>query len=130
MGYEVVEIDDQVVQQHYHICEPFIQEKIGDRFSHPHIEKVWCNKVGQHDYIYQFHIRTGEFPHHHKFSFLMEVDGHKHKHKHIVEFKEGYHHLYWFSVSNIILLSYIHLSCFGGLGALDYRFSMFNSIIT
>ena len=48
-----------IVRQHYEMSVPHMQEKIGDKWSHPHIEKVWVNKVGAHDFVYQFHIRTG-----------------------------------------------------------------------
>lgn len=50
------------------------------------LEKVWADRIGHHDVLYQFHIKTGHFPHHHHFTVLAEVRG---GHAKIINVEEG-----------------------------------------
>lgn len=68
MAYEVVVVDDQV-NNHYKKIEPLIKPKI-KKYVEPKIEKVWRDKIGAHDYLYQVQIKTGHFPNHHNYTIL------------------------------------------------------------
>lgn len=74
MVYEIIVIDDQV-NHHYKKIDHILKHKLGEKYSNPHIEKVWRDKIGHHDYLYQAHIKTGHIPHHHHFTVLYEIKG-------------------------------------------------------
>jgi hypothetical protein len=43
------------------------------QFEHAHVEKVWAERIGHHEVLYQFHIKTGSFPHHDHFTVLADA---------------------------------------------------------
>ena len=53
------------IKKHFHHFEK--------QLENAHIEKVWANKIGHHDILYQFHIKSGHFPHHHHLTVLAEA---------------------------------------------------------
>lgn len=89
MGYEIIVVDD-TANKHFKKVEHHLQEKLKEKYSHPHIEKLWRDKIGHHDYLYQAHIKTGEFPHHHHFTVLYEIKGAHEEHVKVIDVQEGH----------------------------------------
>lgn len=62
-----------------------------NKLENAHIEKVWAYVAGPHEVFYQFHIKSGHFPHHHHFTLLAEV---KHGVHRIINIVEGHNTLF------------------------------------
>ena len=100
MPYHKIEIDVHV-QTHW---ERFLQEllhhhhHLKHQLENPIIEHVWADRIHHHEVLYQFHIKTGHFPHHHHFTILCDV---KHDHFKIVNVQEGHQTLFWSSITDL-----------------------------
>ena len=75
MTYEVIAVDGEVNAHFLLISDHVKNHKHGAKFENPHLEQVWRHKVGQHDVIYQAHVKTGHLGDHHHFTILWEVKG-------------------------------------------------------
>lgn len=49
---------------------------MGHKFEEPHIEKIWVDEVGPHDWMYQAHMRVGHPGNFHHVTVIYEIRGH------------------------------------------------------
>lgn len=87
MSFEVIQITPEVnghwglyveeINKHHHHWHA--------KLENAHIEKVWKRHIGHHHWVYQFHIKSGHFPHHHHFTVLAESQNGFHRIVNIVE---------------------------------------------
>lgn len=90
MGYEIIVVTPEA-QNHFNKVAHHAEEKALKKFENPHIEKLWCDKVGHHDFLYQAHIKTGHLGNHHHFTVLWEVRGsHNNEHVKLIDVQEGH----------------------------------------
>ena len=90
MPYTVIVVTDHE-RNHWAKVQHHAEEKIMRKFENPHIEKLWCDKIGHHDYLYHAHIKTGHFGNHHHFTVLWEVRG---DHAKLLSVEEGHKTLF------------------------------------
>jgi hypothetical protein len=94
MGYEVI-IVDETAQQHWNHVIHHAEEHLKRKFENPHIEKLWRDKLGHHDFLYCAHIKTGHFGNHHHFTVVWEFRGaHGHGIAKIISAEEGHKTLF------------------------------------
>lgn len=93
MVYEVIEVDE-VARDHFVKVQVFVSEKIHKQLENPHIEKLWRDKIGPHDFLYNAHIKTGHFGSHHHYTVLWEVKGHHGEHVRLIDVQEGHKTLF------------------------------------
>lgn len=72
MGYEIITVTPEV-QAHFTLVIPHVEHKIPGKFQNPHIEKIWANRLGPHNVLYQVHVKTGHLGNHHHYSVLFDV---------------------------------------------------------
>lgn len=60
-------------------------------FDNATVEKVWADRINNHEVLYQFHIKTGHFPSHKHFTVLAEV---RHGHVKVLNVQEGHNTLF------------------------------------
>lgn len=90
MVYEVIVVDEQA-RDHFTKVTVFVNQKLGKALENPHIEKLWRDKVGHHDFLYNAHIKTGHLGNHHHFTVWWEVRGpHGHEHVKLLDVAEGH----------------------------------------
>jgi hypothetical protein len=65
--------------------------KWADKLENTHIESVWANIIAPDRVYYQFHIKSGHFPHHHHLSILAEAHAGVYK---VFEVTEGHSTLF------------------------------------
>jgi hypothetical protein len=90
MGYTEIQVD-VTVHEHFNLALPHIPHKWAEKFSNPIIEKVWADRINHHEVLYQVHVKTGHFPHHHHFTVLFEV---RHGHVKVLNVVEGHNTLF------------------------------------
>lgn len=93
MGYEVIVVD-ATVTDHWNKVQHHAETKIGRKLENPHIEKIWCDKIGHHDFVYHAHIKTGHFGAHHHFTVWWEVRGPHGEHVKLLDIQEGHKTLF------------------------------------
>ena len=95
MGYEVVVIDATFNDHYGRVTEHIKHHPLGAKFEHPHIEKAWVDRVGQHKWVYWVHVKTGHLGNHHHFTVVYEIHFHHHHHHqvekvHLIDIHEGH----------------------------------------
>ena len=79
MGYEVLAVNDFNGRGHWVLVEKHVQNHhhVKAKYENPHIEKVWADKIGHHDWLYCVHIKTGHLGNHHHWTVVFEIrNGH------------------------------------------------------
>lgn len=75
MVYEVIVVDN-LSNHHFSQVQHALKERYHGKFENPHIEKLWRDHIGHHDYLYHAHVKTGHFGNHHHFTVLWETKTH------------------------------------------------------
>ena len=93
MSYVVVEVNADInvhwgalvleIQKHHHGW--------AGKLENAHIDKVFEFVKGPGHVFYQFHIKSGHFPHHHQFTVLAETH---HGHYTVLNIVEGHNTLF------------------------------------
>lgn len=90
MGYEIIVVDTRE-RDHFAKVQRHAEERLMRQLENPHIETLWCDKIGHHDWLYQAHIKTGHLGNHHHFTVLWEVRG---DHAKLIDISEGHKTLF------------------------------------
>ena len=93
MSYVIIEVNPDI-QGHWGFFDVEIRKHHhhwAHHLDNAHIEKVWANFVAPGHVLYQFHIKSGHFPHHHHFSVLAEAHN---GHFRIINIVEGHNTLF------------------------------------
>jgi hypothetical protein len=75
MSYQVYVVDDHF-NRHFKEMDHHIKHKLHEKYSNPHVEKVWMQKIDHHTEIFWVHIKTGHLGNHHHFTVVFECIHH------------------------------------------------------
>lgn len=77
MGYTVYVVDDHF-HRHFKDMDHHLKHRLQEKYSNPHIENVWVDKINHNTEIFWVHIKTGKMLHHHHFTVVFEAIHHHH----------------------------------------------------
>ena len=111
MSYQVYVVDDHF-NRHFKEMDHHIKHKLHEKYSNPHVEKVWMQKIDHHTEIFWVHIKTGHLGNHHHFTVVFECIHHHQNHHHnhhqhhhqnaqkteyrLLDVHEGHKSIFWF----------------------------------